>query len=420
MKTSLTISLALCLTVLGPGVVAQSNGAASPDPAVVQKLMERIAALEDRLKALEGSQNQGQAQSETKAQPAASTAKAAEETAAEPAPAEPDMHHGVGLFNGPHLNIKGFADLQYVNDSGLHDFKLGTLDLFITSKISDKASFLAEVAIEANPTNVMGIDLERVLFQYRQNPYLNFDVGRYHSAIGYFNANYHHGTWFQTTVLRPMLFRWEDGGGPLPLHNVGLSVSGKVPGSGSLGLHYVAEVGNGRDYLGANSVQNSHDYTPGKAINFAFQAQPEWMPGWKLGLGLYHDTPAFGTGSLNQYLLSAHVVYIHGKDEFINEAVWMKNTLDNKTTSLPGFYSQFSHRIGAVVRPYARYQYINAASTDPVSNLILGQAGRYRGLTGGLRFELTEFAAFKMEWEGYKMGPLPFANRVGAQIAFTF
>ena len=270
------------------------------------------------------------------------------------------------------------------------------------------------------PDNNVGIDFERLLLQYRQNPYLNFDIGRYHTALGFFNANYHHGSWFQTTIDRPILFRWEDGGGPLPMHNTGLSVSGKVPGSGSLNLSYIGEVGDGRDYTNTG-VQVVHDYTPGKALDFAFQAQPEFMPGWKIGIGGYHDTPvlAYGGPIIDQQLYTMHVVYIRDRDEFLNEAVWMRDRYLGATTNLPGFYSQYSRRVGPV-RPYTRFQYINASSNDPISNMTIGNFGRYRSLTSGIRYDFMEFAAFKMEWEGYTARGTGYANRIAAQIAFTF
>jgi len=43
----------------------------------------------------------------------------------------------------------------------------------------------------------------------------------------------------------PLSLSIEDRGGILPVHTVGASASGLIP-SGHLGLHYVAEVGNGR------------------------------------------------------------------------------------------------------------------------------------------------------------------------------
>ena len=135
----------------------------------------------------------------------------------------------------------GYADLGYraiTANGGTNSFRLGQADLFITSKLSDKLSFLMETTIDSDQNNSPGIEIERLLLNYRENEYLNVSMGRYHSAIGYFNAAFHHGRWFQTAVDRPFLFEFEDEGGILPIHNVGVSVSGRVP-SGDLRLNYV-------------------------------------------------------------------------------------------------------------------------------------------------------------------------------------
>ena len=98
-------------------------------------------------------------------------------------------------------------------------------------------------------------------------------MGRYHTSIGYYNTAYHHGKWFQTAVGRPFLFRFEDEGGILPIHNVGVSVQGRIP-SGKLGLNYVAEMGNGRTSrsLDLSPVQNVVSEKNGKSINLALIA----------------------------------------------------------------------------------------------------------------------------------------------------
>jgi hypothetical protein len=71
---------------------------------------------------------------------------------------------------------------------------------------------------------------------------------------------------------------------------VGFSLTGLVP-SGPLGLHYLAEVGNGRaSHLGAEAVQSVVDENNGKAINLALFARPNAVRGLQVGFSEYHDT----------------------------------------------------------------------------------------------------------------------------------
>ncbi len=187
------------------------------------------------------------------------------------------------------LRIRGFGDIAFhgSDEPGTNSaFTLGQLNLFVTSDISEKFKFLGEIVFEGGPddiygvpageTNKFSVDLERYLLQYSQNDYFNLSVGRYHTAIGFYNTAYHHSTWFQTTTGRPLMFEFEDRGGILPIHNVGVSATGRIP-SGALGLHYIAEVGNGRSSrspLEQEPVQNEIDENTHKAFNLALFARP--------------------------------------------------------------------------------------------------------------------------------------------------
>ena len=99
------------------------------------------------------------------------------------------------------------------------------------------------------------------MLTYKPSRYFQISFGRFHSMIGYYDLAYHHATWLQTTVDRPFLLAFEDHGGILPVHNVGVSMQGKVP-SGSLNLNWGFETGNGRVFeqllRGNSSVPGQH------------------------------------------------------------------------------------------------------------------------------------------------------------------
>src|SRR4029079_168390 len=107
------------------------------------------------------------------------------------------------------------------------------LALFMTSAINDRVSVLAEVVLEASAANTqVTTDLERLQLTYRLNDHLNLSAGRYHTGIGFYNGAFHHGSYFETPIGRPRIFAFEDEGGVLPVHEVGVSVRGKVPRTG--------------------------------------------------------------------------------------------------------------------------------------------------------------------------------------------
>ena len=253
------------------------------------------------------------------------------------------------------LKMRGFGDVSFHGDTRAgtrSSFTLGQLNLFITSDISDKFKFLSEIVFEGGPDtifgvrrgadNSFGIDVERFLLQYSHNDHFNLVAGRYHTAIGYYNTAYHHSTWFQTTQGRPFLFEFEDRGGILPVHNVGVSASGSIP-SGPLGLHYVAEVGNGRrsrSPLDEEQVQNVVDENTHKAFNLAVLSRPRAFSGLQLGLSVYRDllTPA-NSPAVGETILATHAVVVRSTFEWLNEVLVIRHAPagSQHTFQIPGF-----------------------------------------------------------------------------------
>jgi len=187
-----------------------------------QQLLERIRQLESKVEQLEAKQS------------APISPSAADVIV------EPSRENTVA----PRLKLNVFGDLGF-HATDRHrtisnSFYIGSLDLFMTSRLSTNVSLLGEILFISTSSNNIQADIERLVMQYHASQYLNFGVGRFHSSIGYYNTAFHQGEWFQTAIGRPFMYQFDDTGGPLPLQDVGISVSGLLP-SGKLGLHYVLE-----------------------------------------------------------------------------------------------------------------------------------------------------------------------------------
>jgi hypothetical protein len=328
--------------------------------------------------------------------------------------------HGDLPGGRPHLEIQGFADVNFraSNEKGkTSSFSLGQLDLFITSHLSEKFSVLSELILEAGEDNAFTFEVHRLLLKYSLNDYFNLSAGRYHTAIGYYNTAYHHGSWFQTAANRPFLFAFESKGGILPLHNVGVTATGRIP-SAPLGLRYVAEIGNGRAARSpqARPVQTAVDENNGKAFNLGVFARPNQVPGLQTGFSVYHDrlTPT-GAPTVGQTIMAAHLVYQNARNELLNEALAIRHASAGRVFYIPGFYTQFSRRFGNL-RPFFRYQYVNAPGDDPIFRLV----GRRNGPSFGLRYDMTDFAAFKLQYDRTERRRLNALDELILQLAFTF
>lgn len=416
-RTALMAFLLLVQMLMTGSIRAQQANEADSDKQTIQLLLRRIDQLEARVTQLEsGKPPAAGATSEPAPAPPGAPAATVPESPAEHA--EPERMDVSKTL----MKIRGFGDVTFHGDNGKGDttsFTLGQLDLFVTSDISEKFKFLGEIVFEAGRDNAFGVDLERYLLQYSPNDYFNVSVGRYHTAIGYYNTAYHHSTWLQIATGRPFLFRFEDNGGILPIHNVGLSATGLIP-SGRLGLHYVAEVGNGRTSHspGAEPVQNVVDENNGKSFNLALFVRPAAVHGFQAGLSVYHDVlkPA-ASPEISETIFAAHAVVVRPNFEWLNEALLIHHAPvgTSRVFDTPGFYTQVSKRLGEY-QPYFRYQYVNASDAEPV----FPEVGLQQGPSVGLRYDPSEWVALKLQYDYTALRHQPSISGLSFQLGFTF
>ena len=402
------------------------------DKQALQLLLQRIDQLESRVRQLEAERQPAAVVSPApgptqKSAPPVNEAEQQAESQAESAvPERMDLSKTL-------LRLRGFGDITLHGDTRKGNttaFTLGQLNLFVTSDISEKFKFLSEIVFEGGPDNIYGVtrgeintfsvDVERYLVQYSYNDYLNVGAGRFHTAIGYYNTAYHHSTWFQTTTARPFLFQFEDRGGILPIHTVGVSAFGLIP-SGRLGLHYVAEVGNGRasrSPLTQEPVQNVVDDQNHKAFNLALFARPEAIRGLQVGFSVYRDLLApINSPRIGETILAAHAVFVRPRFEWLNEALVVRHAIfgTSQVFNTPGFYTQFSRQLGSY-RPYFRYQYINASGTEPV----FPDVRLRQGPSVGLRYDASESVALKLQYDYTDSRARAARNALALQVGFTF
>jgi hypothetical protein len=373
------------------------------------------------------------------------------------------LDHGAGAIDIdiphiPEMKIRGFGDVRaFLADQNLaaiettpasptpatqggnSTFALGIMDLFVTSKISEKFSYLSEIGFEADPNgNGIGVDLERAQATFLASDRFSVSAGRTHAMLGYYNTAFHHGTWFQTTIDRPRFFEFEDSGGPLPIHNVGVSAVAKL-GSEKAGLHLLGEVGNGKQTYSlaaaATPANVLADHT-GKSTNLGAYIRPDRFTGLQAGFNWYHATlvPTQVAGAAPYYrqnIYVAHLVYIQPRFEFMAEDGEIRDLARgaSRPQYMSGGYAQISKAFGDL-RPFIRYQWMNPNFADPNN----AWAGRWVGPNAGVRWDVNTFVALKLEYDHYDWRSytdasdgsqvLPLLhktiNQVGMQLAYTF
>lgn len=433
------IFAAMLLTL--PAAFAQQPASqAADDHQLVLQLLRRVNELEDEVRQLKGAAAPG---ARPMVMPAVLTTSAAaavtpvalqQPPSQNPAPTttlspslDPTMT-GMPNMTLPDvmgLQFRGFSDVGFTDtdQKGAHSsFYTGAFNLFMTSRLSDRFSVLGELLFEFDPANGVHTDLERAEFHYTPSDYFNLTAGRFHTAIGYYNTAYHHANWLIPTATRPLLFAFEDQGGIIPTHNVGVSVTGAIP-SGPLGLHYEAEVGNGRASLNstaASSVQIQQDENSRKSWNFAGFSRPAAIPGLQTGFSVYGDRlyPA-GISKISETIMDAYVSYHPSGFEFTAEGLEIRHALVGTSTVFhtPGFYGVVLKDVGRGVKPYFSWEYVNVAKREPLYGTSIGLR---HGPSTGVRYDFSDFAAFKLEYYKLMRRTQVDVNGVRADLAFTF
>ncbi len=418
MKTVSSISLnrlvafvTLCLAIALPAWAQETPALSADQDAINRQLLQRVQELEEQLKQVREKQ----------------TAAA---TAPPPAPepgAEPPAVHEVA----PRLQLNVFGDVGFqAFDHVPNTFEFGSLDLFMRARLSDKVSTLGEVLFIAQSDNSIGLDVERLLLQYRQSDYFTVAMGRYHTWVGYYNTAFNKGEFLETTADRPFVYDFDDSGGVLPMQDLGVTVTGKIP-SGKMGLNYVVEVGNGRGWgLDTEPAQNNHDENNSKSINGGLFIRPEKFSGLQVGFSVRHDNLSIPGPSVGETIATVHAVFVNSKYEILNEGVLLRHVVPvGPAFNTTAFYTQFSRGYRAF-RPYFRYQYFNAPSGDPVYVFagpntfappsVTSFIGRLNGPSAGVRYDFTEHSALKLQYDRFSLRGLPTENGLTSQVAFTF
>ena len=330
----------------------------------------------------------------------------------------------------PDLFIRGFADTTYSARTtaepippASNAFGLGELDLLFTSQLADELSVLSEIVFHFDEIEDDSFfEIERIYLKYSPSDLLNVKVGRMHTALGYWNQTFHHGVWFQTTVTRPEILLFEDEGGFLPVHSVGVELSG-VKRAGFLDLQYNAAVANGRGES-IREVQNVRDLNKSKALNFRLSLSPAETPGFNFGLTAYFDrfpetaghpeTP----GETEERIFMGHFVYREHNIELVSEIVNVRHReeISRDTFETIGGYIQGAYELNRW-KPYYRFDFVDFDADDP---LFSPEQRALRRQTLGTRWDVSTWMALKFEY-AYEDRRRFASFHVGAvQAAFSF
>ncbi len=306
------------------------------------------------------------------------------------------------------LNINVYGDvgahLEHGADTA-HTFSAPHVEL-LPSGSSGDFSFLAEINFEIGDNNTFVASAERLEVAWLVDDRLRLRAGRFHTAIGYYNDAYHHGTYFLLPTDRPLWLDFEDGGGLIPAHSVGVHADGRFSfGAGA--LRYDLDLANGRGRR-LVEVQNLTDDNKTKAFNVRLRFEPAFLSGLVLGGSAYLDRMAANDEpdlplpipEMNERILGVHAAYIEGKVHLIAEAAFFSHdeTKRSKSYSTQAYLLEVGYEIGAAM-PYAVFERVSFG--DEVSPYFLtsplGLAGSQTLGRAGVKWRVGDNLALKVE-----------------------
>ena len=314
---------------------------------------------------------------------------------------------------GQNTQIKGFVDALAGVQNDKLSFALGEQDLFITSELSDRFSFLGESVFRftnTTPTK-FSVSIERIVIKYNFSGNHNILIGKHHTPINYWNDTYHHGRVLFPTIFRPLLFD----ANIIPLHTTGIGLQGH--NLGDLKFGYDLMVGNG---IGSTDVL---DNDARKSITAAMHIKP--AEGLRFGISWYNDGIAQGAighdgmptqWSVDQNLFTGSIAYFGNKFEVIAEGTLGINKTDttgSQRTLASYIYAGF--KIREKIVPYVRLDNLAFEEGE-----IFFHNNNTTAIVGGIRYNINYITAVKMEYQHQHAAKDGDSNRFTMQLAIGF
>jgi hypothetical protein len=308
--------------------------------------------------------------------------------------------------------IKGFVEAHAVYDKDKVSFGLGEQDLFISSELNDRLSFLGETVFKYDPSSdtKFAVSVERIVIKYNIQGNNNIIIGKVHTPLNYWNDTYHHGRVFFPTIDRPLLF----GAEIIPLHTTGISLQGHDFGNLRFGYDFM--VGNG---IGSSPVTDNDHY---KSITAAVHIKP--IENMRIGVSYYNDIISKGADvegktinwKVNQQLFSGSFAYFGKKFEMLAEGTMGINVTDTTGTKRTlASYLYAGYKVTDKIIPYFRLDNLTYQNGE-----VFFTKDNTTAVVAGLRFQINYLAVVKLEYQYTHSELNGFDNRITTQFAIGF
>lgn len=252
-------------------------------------------------------------------------------------------------------------------------------------------------------------DLERLQVGWLLGSETTAWIGRFHTPLGYWNTQYHHGSYLQTAATRPGIMEFHGLKAPLPLHIAGLLIEGARPLE-NREIHYQFSLGvgpnlqhHGLEAVDFRNLDNAGSHKLHAAVRLSYLPDPV-IPNEIGGFAAYTVIPSLHEEmqEIRQTIAGAFGNWEHERLRLIGELYLIGNDLVADSGSARASFVNYNLQAEYTLHPswilYARGEDTLNAANDPYLD-IFPEFVRRRALTG-VRFDVTHNQALKLEWAG--------------------
>jgi hypothetical protein len=287
---------------------------------------------------------------------------------------------------------------------------VGGFDLLFTGALHKSIQFTAETLLEFDETNQPLIDLERLHLRWKHDSGFWIEAGRTHTALGYWNLAYHHGKWLQTTIERPRVVAFEDNGGLLPNHWIGVQAGYVAKLSSDAQLSLSAAVGNARG-TNTDDIPNAEDKYAPKQGYANLEVKGIGARDLRIGVsGVYGHIarqtasvrPALADVGINEIIANAYVAHASLPLTLIAEGYVIRHSGGGQSWSTYDAFAVIGYTFG-LFTPYVKVErLIGTGARDPFffpdpNALSLPTRDVTDGIVG-LRADVSQWSAVKTEY----------------------
>jgi len=266
----------------------------------------------------------------------------------------------------------------------------------------DRFRFFAE----AHGGDEGAAELARFQLGWRFVPQTTAWIGRFHNPQGYWNTQYHHGAYLQTSISRPGIEQFDDDGGVLPSHFIGAQLDGTRPlgQDGSLRYELGMGVSGQLDEEGLESPlligpQRSAD--PTASLRLTYSPQEGGLDSFGLFVGQNRLTAEdLGFEQVRQTVAGVSANRVVDSLRLIGAVFFLRNEIQDGAMAgargdFMSGYLQAEYQFNALWTPYVRAEASHGTNNDPYLALF-PRFVQGRGLAG-LRRDIGQKHALKIE-----------------------